>query len=388
MIASCLCVALCGSTLVDTGVSALFITTRAEETGTLFNKSSYVRDEVIWDSVKLIEEYWALEYPNHDMKAIHTESYYENVEYLEEMGGIWQYKIRLQINATYQLSTSPESHPYLQGMRLALSNMSEEEYAIAIHKVEEYEKTLESSYLHTKDIAVMYTLVYRFPYDPSLEVGEIPEATIYRHTTKQDYVTALPYLGGYATGLARYQQQVQEGELALWQYLWGVQGLALPTRTASYNIERAVSYAIDHAWDVPQYSSANGLGSDCANFLSHCLLQGGITEDYEGKWYPSSSWGSYGSSNWIRTGFTPSVGGVVLYMRNRNLFYQQSNPIIVSAGSILFHKNNSHVALVTYSDGEIMTYVDHSNSAKEYKSYMWEAGYVDYYAPSPYILSS
>jgi hypothetical protein len=45
-----------------------------------------------------------------------------------------------------------------------------------------------------------------------------------------------------------------------------------------------VKYAIDNVTATPEFSSGNGLGSDCANFVSKCINAGGIPIDNAGKW--------------------------------------------------------------------------------------------------------
>ncbi len=48
--------------------------------------------------------------------------------------------------------------------------------------------------------------------------------------------------------------------------------------------DTAVKYAIDNVTATPEFSSDNGLGSDCANFVSKCINAGSIPIDNAGKW--------------------------------------------------------------------------------------------------------
>lgn len=100
----------------------------------------------------------------------------------------------------------------------------------------------------------------------------------------------------------------------------------------SYNKSKAVDYALKHCTDEPQYSANNGMGSDCANFVSKCIHAGGIKTDAE--WYPASG-ESWGSDNWIRTGFYGN-GGVVPYMTNKKYFEKADSISKVVKGSILY----------------------------------------------------
>lgn len=366
--------------------SSTFLTQRTKDYGTLSNETSYLSDEVVLDAVNHIQDYWALEYPNHTMVAKHSRFYSERLTAPSGAETRWVYRVYVMMDGYSTLRTHPDSHPYVQGMRVGLSGMTPEEYTIAEPHVNQYVQTLEAAYGKEKDFTATYTLLYYFDYDPSEWWHDEPQPLYYAQFSQQTEKTLLPDLYSYPLEVTRYARQMQEAEAAIWQYVWGVQGLGAPTRDVSYHIPSAVEYAYTHGWDVPQYSSANGLGSDCANFVSRCLMAGGISADYAGNWYPSSSWGSYGSNNWIRTGYTASMGGVIIYMRNRNLLYKQSNRVNVTAGSVLFYHDTSHVGFLTYSDGEVMTYADHSNSSKECRDYLWESRCADYYSPSPYIV--
>ena len=147
----------------------------------------------------------------------------------------------------------------------------------------------------------------------------------------------------------------------------------------SYNKDDAVDYAVEHATDEPEYSSANGNGSDCANFVSKCVNAGGIPQDktggYSKGWYP-------GSLNWIRTGYN-GTDGVVLYLSQKNYFGSVSSTTSVTLGSIMFYNDKSHVAIVTLIDGSTINYSHHSSSAKPYVYYEYnsKSDNVTFYIP-------
>lgn len=373
----------------STAGAGLFLTQRPETYGTILNFLTIFNDSQAAIVVEGIEEYWSVMYPNHEMTAHYSRFYSERITapsnpYRE--GATWKYRFYVEIDGSARMNVEPSAHPYLQGMRLALSGMTAEESEIALVKVEDYALTLEESYGKETDFTAFYVFEYEFDYNFTAQLWEIPEPVIYVGQNIQNWKTKLIDTSGFARGYERYLEQLREGEVALWQYLWEVSSLGAPTREATYHIPSAVAYASNYGWVVPQYSYANGLGSDCANFVSYCLLSGGITEDRGGLWYPSSTAGSYAGGNWMRTGYTASVGGVVPYMRARNLFYKQNNKIVVSAGSILFYTDQSHVAFVTYADGELMIMAEHSNYTKEHRDYLFEERTVEYYGPSPYIL--
>lgn len=131
--------------------------------------------------------------------------------------------------------------------------------------------------------------------------------------------------------------------------------------TIQYNRLDARDYALDHATDEPEFSKVNGQGSDCANFVSKALNDGGFPVDDDNGWYPSTI-GTTATCgiNWMRTGYYNN-GGVVPYMEDQGYFYEQTNERYVNAGSIMYWNNKSHVALVTYGDTETIKYTQHSN---------------------------
>ena len=138
------------------------------------------------------------------------------------------------------------------------------------------------------------------------------------------------------------------------------------TRAVSYNQDAAVKYAVDNATAEPAFSSANGLGSDCANFVSKSINAGGIPVDKDGKWFPAPKAGSYAGDNWMRTGYNKN-GGVVPYMTDKG-YFDSTTSGSATLGSILYWNKKSHVALVTQIDGYTIKYSQHS-SKKQSSTY-------------------
>jgi hypothetical protein len=158
----------------------------------------------------------------------------------------------------------------------------------------------------------------------------------------------------------------------------------------------ARDWALDHATDAPEFNSANGTGSDCANFVSKALNNGGIpTENPAGTdwdWYPATTYGTFTAGrNWIRTGYNGN-GGVVPYMVDyKGYFYLQTSTSQVFAGSIMYWTSTSHVALVTYGDGSTIKYTQHSSitlSAAEAKNVVYNPSTVSasFYMPETSIM--
>jgi len=95
-------------------------------------------------------------------------------------------------------------------------------------------------------------------------------------------------------------------------------------------------------------------GTNCANFVSWALHHGGLPQSSGAIWgWQNGTASRWPSNNWMRTGFSsrPSSGapnGVTHYVVDRGWFNAATTDIrMVSAGSIMFWTNTSHVALVT-----------------------------------------
>ncbi len=151
--------------------------------------------------------------------------------------------------------------------------------------------------------------------------------------------------------------------------------------TSSFTYDRiaARDWARDNAYSTPEYPSETVPGTDCANFVSKALNAGGIPEDSSGDWYGSNTWGGWSGDNWLRTGYTPSMGGVVIYMTDKDYFYKQTDESKVYAGSIMFWNNTSHVALVTYGDTATIKYTQHG--ATQSKDTVYRTEDASFYMP-------
>ena len=134
------------------------------------------------------------------------------------------------------------------------------------------------------------------------------------------------------------------------------------TTAVTYYRLNARDYATAHATDVPEFNSSNGMGSDCANFVSKCLNAGGFPVDTANSWYPATTYGNNATcgTNWMRTGFNNN-GGVVPYMANKGYFALQTDLSKVYAGCIMSLTSSSHVTLVTYGDTVTIKYTQHSD---------------------------
>lgn len=129
---------------------------------------------------------------------------------------------------------------------------------------------------------------------------------------------------------------------------------------ARYYYDRlaARDWALDNASAEQEFPSREVDGTDCANFVSKAINEGGIPEDRSGGWYRASRWGGWPGINWFRTGHNNN-GGVVPYMLDNRYFYEESDESRINAGCIMNWLDTSHVALVTYGDSATIKYTEH-----------------------------
>lgn len=360
------------------------MTQRSQREDTLSHRVAYLDTPTALSYVAHIQSYWSLAYPNHVFVLEHATL--DNGR-LTSSGDVWTYRVDLTMEVETTLITPVEEHPIVVGMTQQGESLSGADYAKVSAMLEGYRQEIAQSYGVAQKVVAPYRLEFTMSFDPRVSQQALPTPTYYFQQNTSNSKTQMPSLASFTTDpTTRYQQQVTKGKTAVTDYLAGVTGLGAPKRTATYDPEKAAEYALEHGTDAPEYSYANGLGSDCANFVSRAVHAGGIPIDTANKWNPAPTGYAFGGSNWIRTGYNTSQGGVTLYLPSQNLFYRGYNSTLTTKGSILFYQDHSHVALVTYSDGQMITYAHRSNTAKEFNNYLHEGNQVNFYWPSPHIL--
>lgn len=279
--------------------------------------------------------------------------------------------IDINIITDMTLTQPPSESNYiiaLQQEATALSDTSVRNYICA--EIEKYIKEIENLYYNVTEASV-------FKYTVKIPVGDFQ--TLSSETCTKDYefmyrvdisdsetintpITTVKKIGTDNSAACKLAQEAvgtmvanYSNSVSIFSYT------AQNTNTITYNRLDARDYALDHATDAPEFSKANGQGSDCANFVSKALNAGGFPTDTDNSWYPSSD-GTTATCgiNWMRTGYYDN-GGVVPYMLDQGYFYEQSSESRVNAGSIMYWNTKSHVALVTYGDSHIIKYTQHSN---------------------------
>ena len=261
--------------------------------------------------------------------------------------------IDVDIVVDMTLIRNPKEAPYVQGMIEALNELHDpQEKEVAQKELDEYLAEV-MPYYNVPDITTFsyrikvpsvvilkedssnYEMFYRADItDEVVDLAKVPENEV------------LEELGTEEDGEQKIARALNEEKI-------------VSERAVTYSAANAVAYAKNHATDEPEFSKANGMGSDCANFVSKCINAGGIPVDKAGKWYPSPSKGSYAGDNWMRTGYYDN-GGVKTYMTNKG-YFQKTTKAKAKKGGFMFWNNTSHVALVVSNDGTTVKYSQHSS---------------------------
>ena len=226
------------------------------------------------------------------------ENYKINIRDAGEKDSLYMVDVDIDVDMTW--TKNPIESDYIKGMKKAITNIRDNEERQMIQKEVDDEIT---------DLMEMYNEKQLSEFSYRVELGKtngkisIDNAKFYHRVDVDDddvYTAKMP-----DNEEKNYEMGENDGEKFVEESLIDTFNI----RSVSYNKNSAVKYAKDHAKDAPEFSSANGMGSDCANFVSKCLHAGGIPIDKDGKWYPSSQSGAYAGDNWMRTGYYNNGGG-------------------------------------------------------------------------------
>ncbi len=267
------------------------------------------------------------------------------------------------------LIRNPEDSPYMMGMKAALDEIAgAEENEIAQQEYDAYLQKIMPYY----NLPVLTGFLYRV-YVPTMMVLDSESDFRFDMYHRMD-ITDEEVILSEVLEDEQYTEigDNEDGRNYINEVLISA---AAESSNTIYDASKAVAYAVAHAKDIPEYSSANNNGSDCANFVSKCINAGGIPQDRAGNWYQ-------GSTNWIRTGYYKN-GGVVPYLTGKGYFKSVSSSSGATEGSIMYYNTKSHVAIVTLIDGSTIKYSHHSNVPKDavYYVYNSKTDNVTFYVP-------
>lgn len=310
--------------------------------------------EVIWNDVKEnIEDNYA---------DIYNLSNYE-VRMSEEVSETGSCVISIDVAVDMTLEKNPEESPIIEGMQLAAEKYS------SIYERQRAEEIIDG---YIEEFSSYYQVPVRtgFLYQAVVSTGsftksaDIEAELFYKSEVGTEEIILAPI-----SSKSVFDRMKHVDYSTLLEKEMQNNAIVRTARAVSYDRFNAVSYAIAHATDEPEFTG-NG-NSDCANFVSKCVNAGGIPTDIEGDWYPASIWGNLntGGTNWYRTGYYNN-GGVVPYLTDKGYFSSVSESEVIT-GCIMSYNNTSHVAFVTACDGYTIKYSHHSSSAKPYIYYTY-----------------
>ena len=137
--------------------------------------------------------------------------------------------------------------------------------------------------------------------------------------------------------------------------------------TLSYNPSNALYYASQHCSASsynPSYNNYKGRGGDCANFVSQCLMAGGLDIS-----------NCYGRDD---KGSITSVGNLKSCLTQKGWRSSSIKPANFQAGYVLFLKNGEHPLLASYVSGNSIRVYAHTNDRCDENV----GSNFDYYYPS------
>lgn len=193
------------------------------------------------------------------------ENYKINIRDAGEKDSLYMVDVDIDVDMTW--TKNPIESDYIKGMKKAITNIRDNEERQMIQKEVDDEIT---------DLMEMYNEKQLSEFSYRVELGKtngkisIDNAKFYHRVDVDDddvYTAKMP-----DNEEKNYEMGENDGEKFVEESLIDTFNI----RSVSYNKNSAVKYAKDHAKDAPEFSSANGMGSDCANFVSKCLHAGGI----------------------------------------------------------------------------------------------------------------
>jgi len=281
--------------------------------------------------------------------------------------------IDIDVYVDMTLTRSASENEYIQGMLEMANKLEGNEKLFVKNEIKPLIMDIEEAYYNPRNVRVLYTVKIG---DPRMEIFESfelysrvdflgeEESLLNRvHNIKSKNIKDKEnaFENGYQTVVDIIantpETNISEGVPAAY---------ALAVASVQYDRIKARDWARDNRDKAPEYNSADKTGSDCANFVSRAINQGGIPQDISGNWAHWSNGSTLAALkyiNWFRTGFNNN-GGVVPYLVNKNYFYHESSLSKAFAGSIIYNTKRSHVGLVTSGDGSNIYYADHSDVKK------------------------
>lgn len=286
----------------------------------------------------------------------------------------------IDIYVDMTLTRHPAESPFVKGMQQALVDSTDEAEKEMLQKeIDTYVSEIQDEYLNIPNRS---TFTYSIGVN-NMELfssDQTPAYQIYYRTDTENEVVLIENekLAEVENEAAKFQ----EGYNVLDDMKFS-QSLHNTLAAVTYDRAAARDWARDNYNEDPEYPSKNVGGTDCANFVSKAINNGGIPQDKKGKWYQAATWGGWPGDHWFRTGYNGSTG-VTIYMKDKGYFSKESKESKVNYGSIMYWNKTSHVALVTYADGSTIKYTQHG--AKQTKDTVYKSENASFFVPTSKIL--
>lgn len=278
--------------------------------------------------------------------------------------------VDIDVYVDMTLTRSVSENAFVQGMLDKIDELEGMEKSIAENEIKYLIMDIEEAYNNTRNVQVLYAVKLG---NPTMEMADDFElfSRIDFVAGEESHLTSVDSIK--SSKIENEEKAFDNGYKAIEEMITQIASsneannyAISPARAVQYDRIAARDWARNNRAATPEYSKANGHGSDCANFVSRAINQGGIPQDVSGDWahYSNGSTiGAYKYVNWFRTGFNNN-GGVVPYMVDKGYFYEDSRYSKAFAGSIIYNTSKSHVGLVTSGDGSNVYYADHSDVKK------------------------
>ena len=292
-----------------------------------------------------------------------------------------QHFFDIDIFVDMTLTRHPAESPFVKGMTQALeesSNGSEKE--MLQKEIDAYVQEIQEQYLNVPNRS---TFTYTIGLDNMQlsSLDQTPEYQIYYRTDTENEIVLIE--NEKLAEVENVAAKFQEGYNAIEDIKISQSSQNSLMASVTYDRDAARDWARDNYDEDPEYPSAHVQGTDCANFVSKAINNGGIPQDKKGKWYQAAKWGGWPGDHWFRTGYNGKTG-VTIYMKDKGYFSKTSKESKVNHGSIMYWNKTSHVALVTYADGSTIKYTQHG--AKQTKDTVYKTENASFYVPSSSIL--
>ncbi|WP_313757413.1 amidase domain-containing protein, partial [Tissierella sp.] len=236
--------------------------------------------------------------------------------------------IDIDVYVDMMLTRSVSENAFVQGMLDKIDKLEGKEKSIAESEIQPLIMDIEEAYNNTRNVQVLYTI--------KLGNSRMAMTEDFELFSRIDFLEEEESLLTSVDSIKSSREENEENafdkgykavEEVITQITLSDKVNNSTMSSVQYDRLKSRDWARDNRAKEPEYSKANGYGSDCANFVSRAINQGGIPQDISGKWAHHSNGSTIGAFkyiNWFRTGHNNN-GGVAPYMVDKGYFYEESS---------------------------------------------------------------